>query len=126
MVDCVRFQLSGYELELVFIVVDDAMGLEDFLLSRNFLRTYQVLVELTAVRNVVQAPVKPVRHHAHTQVGDSDSAVPVTLPLEVEIQTFERKVARATVVTNNLEPLILQNVALNASISDVSLHDVIF
>ena len=34
----VLFQLGGYELETNFVVVDDALGLEDFLVGRNFLR----------------------------------------------------------------------------------------
>ena len=38
--DQIRFQLGGYELETNFVVVDDAMGVEDFLLGRNFLRSY--------------------------------------------------------------------------------------
>ena len=42
-----RFQLGGYELETNFVVVDDAHGLEDFLLGRNFLRAYYVLVDLS-------------------------------------------------------------------------------
>ena len=33
----IKFQLGGYELETNFVVVDDAMGVEDFLLGRNFL-----------------------------------------------------------------------------------------
>ena len=56
-VERVRFQLGGYELQ--------TMGVEDFLLGRNLLRTYQVLVNLTAMRIVVKAPAKPVWHHAH-------------------------------------------------------------
>ena len=67
----VRFQLGGYELETNFVVVEDAMGVEDFLLGRNFPRSYQVLVDLTSMKIVVRAPVKPVWHHAHTQVGDA-------------------------------------------------------
>ena len=38
---------------------------------------------------------------------------------------LERKVLFATVVTEHLEPLILQNAALNVSILDTSLHNVI-
>ena len=126
MVERVRFQLGGYELQTNFVVVDDAMGVEDFLLGRNFLRSYQVLVDLTAMRIVVRAPVKPVWHHAHTQVGDSTTAIPVALAQEVVLQPIERRVARANVVTTKLEPLIFQTVALNASLSDTSLHNVVF
>ena len=65
-------------------------------------------------------------HHAHTQVGDSDTAIPVTLAQEVVLQPFERMVARASAVTTKLEPLIFQTVALNASLSDASLHNDVF
>ena len=46
----IQFQLGGYELETNLVVVDDAMGVEDFLLGRNFLRSYQVLVDLTSMK----------------------------------------------------------------------------
>ena len=126
MVERVRFQLGGYELQTNFVVVDDLMGVEDFLMSRKFFRTYQNLVDLATMRIMVRAPLNPVWHHAHTQVGDSDTAIPVTIAQEVVLQPFERMVARATVVTKNLEPPIFQTVALNAFLSDTSLHNVVF
>ena len=52
MVGRVRFQLGGYELQTNFVIEDDAMGVEDFLLGRNFFRTYQVSGDLTAMRIV--------------------------------------------------------------------------
>ena len=122
----VRFQLGGYELETNLVVVDDAMGVEDFLLGRNFLRSYQVLVVLTSMKIVVRAPVKPVRHRAHTQVGDASLTTPIALDSDLVLQPFERTVAKAKLVTNALEPLILQTVALNASLSDPSLQNTIF
>ena len=122
----IRFQLGGYELETNFVVVDDAMGVEDFLLGRNFLRSYQVLVDLTSMKIVVRAPVKPVWHHAHTQVGDDSLTTPITLDSDLVLQPFERTVAKAKLVTNALEPLIFQTVALNASLSDPSLQNTIF
>ena len=125
-VECVRFQLGGYELQTNFVVVDDAMGVEDFLLGRNFLRTYQVLVDLTAMKIVVRAPAKPVWHHAHVQIGDSDTQVPVTLSQEVVLQPFERMIVKAVVICKKLEPLIFHTVAINASLSDTSLHNVVF
>ena len=116
----IHFQLGGYELETNFVVVDDAMGVEDFL------RSYQVLVNLTSMKIVVRAPVKPVWHHAHAQVGDTSLATPVVLDCDLVLQPFERAVARAKLVTDVLEPMIFQSVALNASLSDTSLHNVVF
>ena len=122
----IHFQLGGYQLETNFVVVDDAMGVEDFLLGRNFLRSYQVLVDLTSMKIVVRAPVKPVWHHAHAQVGDASLVIPVVLDCDLVLQPFERAVARAKLVTDALEPMIFQSVALNASLSDTSLHNVVF
>ena len=55
-----RFQFGGYKHDSNFVVVDDSQGLEDFLLGRNFLIANNVLVDLTAMKIVVRAPVKPV------------------------------------------------------------------
>ena len=122
----IRFQLGGYQLEANFVVVDNAMGVEDFLLGRNFLRTYQVLVDLTSMKIVVRAPVKLVWHHAHTQVGDPSIATSVALDSDLVLQPFERTVVKAKVVTDGLEPLIFQNVMLNAAIADTSLQNIVF
>ena len=61
----VKFQLGGYELETNFVVVDDAMVVEDFPLGRNFLRAHQVLVDLTAMKVIVRAPSEPMWYHSH-------------------------------------------------------------
>ena len=122
----IHFQLGGYELETNFVVVDDAMGVEVILLVRNFLRSYQVLVDLTSMKIVVRAPVKPDWHHAHAQVGDTSLATPVVLDCDLVLQPFERAVSRAKLVTDALEPMIFQSVALNASLSDTSLLNVVF
>ena len=122
----IHFQLGGYELETNFVVLDDAMGVEVFLLGRNFLRTYQGLVDLSSMKIVVRAPVKSVWHHAHAQVGDTSLATPVALDSDLVLQPFERTVARAKLSTDALEPMIFQTVALNASLSDPLLHNVVF
>ena len=95
----VRFQLGGYELETNFVVVDDAMGVEDFLLGRNFLRSYH---------------------------EDASLTTPIALDSDLVLQPFERTVAKGKFVTDALEPLIFQTVALNASLSDPSLQNTIF
>ena len=122
----IRFQLGGYQLETNFVVVDNAMGVEDFLLGRNFLRTYQVLADVTSMNIVVRAPVKLVWHHAHTQVGDPSVATSVALDSDLVLQPSERTVVKAKVVTDDLEPLIFQNVMLNAAIADTSLQNIVF
>ena len=69
---------------------------------------------------VVRASVQPVGHHAHTEVGDPTLAVPVALDQYLVLQPFERMVVKAKVVTSDLEPLVFQNVILNAAIADAS------
>ena len=109
----VRFQLGGYELETNFVVVDDTHGLEDFLLGRNFLRAYNVLVDLTSMKIVVRAPAKPVWHHAHAQTSDETLSSTVILDQDVVLQPFERAVLRAKVVTSDLEAFAFRNVVIN-------------
>ena len=102
----VRFQVDGYELETNFV------GLDVFLLGQNFLRAYQVLVDLTAKKIVVRAPVRHVWHRFHTQVGNPDLVVPIIADQGLVLQLIERTVVRATVVTNNIESLMFQKVEL--------------
>ena len=125
MMERVRLQLVGYELEANFVVVECAMGAE-LSTGRKLPRIYQVPVNLTAMRIVVLAQVKHIWHHAHTQVVDSNSAIPLSLAQQVVLQHFERMVARAAVVTKTLEPLIFQTFVPNAFLTDVSLHTAIF
>ena len=122
----VRFQLGGYELETNFVVVDDAHGLEDFLLGRNFLRAYNVLVDLTAMKIVVRAPAKPVWHHAHAQTSDETLSSTVILDQDVVLQPFERAVLRAKVVTSNLEAFAFSNVVINFATPNRLLKNTIF
>ena len=44
------------------------MGVEDFLLGLNFLRTYQLLVDLTSMKIVVPAPVKVGKDKIYTSI----------------------------------------------------------
>ena len=122
----VRFQLGGYELETNFVVVDDAHGLEDFLLGRNFLRAYNVLVDLTAMKIVVRAPAKPVWHHAHAQTSDETLSSTVVLDQDVVLQPFERAVLRAKVVTSDLEAFAFSNVVINFATPNRLLKNTIF
>ena len=126
MVERVRVQAGGYELDTNFVLMDDAMRVEDFLLGRNVLRAYQILVDLTSMKIVVRKPVQPVWHHVRTQVGDPTSAVPVALDHVLVLQPFERTVVKAKVVTSTLQPLIFQNVVLNAAKAEASLQNVVF
>ena len=50
MAERVLFQLGGVELETNFLLGNEPMGVEDFLVGGNFLRSYQVLVDLTSMQ----------------------------------------------------------------------------
>ena len=108
------------------MVVDDAHGLEDFLLSRNFLRALNVLVDLTAMKIVVRAPAKPVWHHAHAQTSDETLSRTVILYQDVVQQPFERAVLRAKVVTSDLEAFAFRNVVINFATPNRVLKNTIF
>ena len=88
----VKFQLGGYELETKFVVVDDAMGVEDFLLGKNFLRAYQVLVNLTAMKIIIRAPSEPVWYNAHAQVSNDSLSTSVAIAQDIVLQPFERAI----------------------------------
>ena len=107
----VEFQLRGYELETNFVVVEDAMV--DFLLGRKLLRTYQVLVDLTAMGVIVRARSQPVWCHAHTQISSDSLSASVALAQVTVLQPFERTILRAKLLVDNLEPYIFPNVLVN-------------
>ena len=102
------------------------MGVEHFLLGRNFWRVYQVLDHLASTKIVIRASLKHVWNHSQSQVGVPASAVLAALDQDLVLQPFEHVVVRAKVVNDDLEPLIFQNVVLNASIADASLQKVVF
>ena len=122
----VRFQLGGYGLETNFVVVDDAHGLEDFLLGRNFLRLYNLLVDLTSMKIVVRAPAEPVWHHKHTQTSEETLSSTVDLDPDVVLQPFERAVLRAKVVTSDLEAFAFKNIVNNFATPNRVLKNTIF
>ena len=109
----VKFQLEGYVLETNFVVVDGTLGVEDFLLGRNFLRTYQVLVDLTAKKVVVCAPSRPVWYHAHAQVSSEELPASVALAQNSVSQPIERTTLRTKLLVNNLEPYAFRSVLIN-------------
>ena len=108
------------------MVVDDARGLEDFLLGRNFLRAYNVLVDLTTMKIVVRALAKPVLHHAHAQTSNETLTSTVVLDQDVVLQPFERAVLRAKVVTSDLEAFAFRNVVINFATPNRLLKNTIF
>ena len=68
----VSFQLGGHTLKTNFIVIANLLGTEDFLLGRNFLRTYNVLVDLTAMMVTIRDPKAPRYFNPVREVSDQE------------------------------------------------------
>ena len=68
--DNVNFHLSGHTLKTNFVVIADYLAADDFLLSRKFLRTYNVLVDLTAMRVPIRDPKSPRHFKPVHEVSD--------------------------------------------------------
>ena len=96
------------------------------MLGRNFLRAYNVLVDLSAIKIVVRAPAKPVWHHAHAQTSDETLSSTVVLDQDVVLHPFERAVLHAKVVTSDMEASAFRNVVINFATSNRVLKKTIF
>ena len=122
----VKIQLGGYELETNFVVVDDAMGVKDFLLGRNFLRAYQVPVDLTAMKIIIRAPSEPVWYHAHAQVSNESLSTSVAIAQDIVLRPFERAIVRAKLLADDLEPFMFRTVLISFQTPSRMLKNVIF
>ena len=108
------------------MVVDDAMGVEEFLLGRNFLRAYQVLLDLTTMKVIVRAPSEPVWYHAYAQVSNESLNLSVAIAQDVVLQPFERAILRARLLIDNLEPFMFRTVLINFQTPNRMLKNAIF
>ena len=84
----VNFQLGGHTLKTNFVVIADHIGSEDFLLGRNFLRTYNVLVDLTAMKVTIRHPKTPRTFKAVHEVSDNEPSCVISTE-EVVLGPFE-------------------------------------
>ena len=100
--------------------------MEDFLLGRNFLRAYQVLVDLTAKKVIVRAPSEPVWYHAHAQVSNESLNSSVAIAQDVVLQPFERAILRANLLVDNLEAFIFRTVLINFQTPSRMLKNTVF
>ena len=85
----VNFQLGGHTLKTNFLVIADHVGAEDFLLGRNFLRTYNVLVDLTAMRVTIRDPKSPRLFKPVHEVSDHEPSLVVSTE-KIVLGPFER------------------------------------
>ena len=119
----VSFQLGGHTLKTNFVVIADHIGSEDFLLGRNFLRTYNVLVDLAAMKVTIRDPETPRIFKAVHEVSDQEPSFVVSAE-EVTLGPFERKVVRAKIITQQPNDFHFRNVMVHpCSIRSNSLFD---
>ena len=105
----VNFQLGCHTLKTNFIVIADHLGAEDFLLGRNFLRTYNVLVDLIAVRVTIRDPKAPRQFKPVHEVSDHEPSV-ICSTKKIVLGPFERTLVRAQVITQNPNEYFYRNV----------------
>ena len=109
----VNFQLGGYTLKTNFVVIADHIGSEDFLLGRNFLRTYNVLVDLTALKVTIRDPKTPRIFKATHEVSDHEPSFVVSTE-DVILGPFERKIVRAKIITQQPDFFMFRNVTVQS------------
>ena len=93
-------------------MIADSIGSEDFLLGRNFLRTYNVLVDLTAMRVTIREPNSPRIIKAVHEFSDQEASFVVSAE-KVDLGSFERKVLRAKVITQQSNEFHFRNVLVH-------------
>ena len=92
----------------------DHLGVEDFLLGRNFLPTYNVLVDLTAMRVTIRDPKTPRHFKPIHDVSDHEPSLVVSTD-KVVLGPFERKLVRAQVITQDPNDYRFRNVMIRPS-----------
>ena len=109
----VNFQLGGHSMNTNFVVIADHIRSEDFLLGRNFLRTYNVLVDLTAMKVTIRDPKTPRTFKAVHEVSDNEQSFVVSTE-EVVLEPFERNVIRAKIITQQSDEFHFCNVMVHS------------
>ena len=109
-----NFQLGGHTLKTNFVVIADHLGAEDFLLGRNFLRTYKVLVDLTAMRFTIRDPKSPRHFKPVHEVSDHEPSLVVSTE-KVVLGPFERKLVGAQVISQQPNKYRFRNVMIRPS-----------
>ena len=121
MAENVNFQLGGHTLKTNFIVIADHLGAEDFLLGRNFLRTYNVLVNLTAMRVFIRDPKAPGHFKPIHVVSNHEPSLVVSTE-KVVLGHFERKLIRAQVITQGPNEYLFRNVGYTTAGCTICAH----
>ena len=111
----VNFQRGGHTLKTNFIVIADHLGAEDFLLGRNFLRTYNGPVDLTAMRLTTRDPKTPRHFKPVHEVSDHEPSLVISTK-KVVLGPFERTLVRAQIITQNPKEYFYRNVMIHPSV----------
>ena len=104
----VSFQLGGHTLKTNFVVIADHIGSDGFLLCRNFLRTYNVLVDLTEMKVTIRDHKTPRIFKAVHEVSDQEPSLVVSAK-EITLGPFERNVVRAKIITQQPDEFHFRN-----------------
>ena len=110
----IKFQLGGHELQTTFIVLTDDAGGEDFLLGRNFLRAYNVLIDLVAGKLTIRDPQTPRLYRCQQEAINEESPFIVVLDQDTAFGPGERQTVCARVITEQPDELIFRNVMLTS------------
>ena len=107
----IGFQLGGHTLKTNFILIADHLGAEDFLLGHNFLRTYNVLVDIAAMRVTIRESKPPRQFKPVHEVSNQDPFFVVSTE-EITLGPFERKLVRAQVISQHAKEFRFSNVLI--------------
>ena len=90
------------------------MGAEHFLLGRNFLRTYNVLDDLTAMRVTIRDPKTPRHFKPIHEVSNHKPSLVVSTE-KVVLGPFELKLFKAQVISQDTNEYLFRNVMIRPS-----------
>ena len=88
------------------------MGVSGFLLGRNFLRRYNVLVDMSSMKVQIRSPNQPIVHTAFRQVSNDSVSFPVALEQDIILEPFERLVVKAKLMTENPDEYAYRDVMI--------------
>ena len=110
----VNFQWGGHSLKTNFVVIAGYLGAEDFPQGHNFLRTYNVLVDLTAMRVTIRDHKSPRHFKLVLEVSAHEPSLVMSTE-KVVLGPFERTLVRAQVVSQQPKEYRFRNVLIRPS-----------
>ena len=117
-VENVEFNLAGYSLHSNFVIASDNSGIDGFLLGRNFLRAYNVLVDMCDMKIKIRDPGHAVAHSAYQQVSEEAGDFPVVIELEADFEPFERIFVKARLLSSDPNDFAYHNVMVTSGLNN--------